>query len=55
MINKIIQGNEPAKYTNKKEVVKTLSQAVKNGENHEITNRHTETIIDILGKHRIFE
>lgn len=55
VINKIIQENEPAKYTNKIEVVKTLSEAVKNGENHEITNRHIKTINDMLGKHRIFE
>lgn len=55
VINKIIQENEPAKYTNKKEVVKTLSEAVKNGEKIEIKNGHIETINNMLGKHRIFE
>lgn len=55
VINKIIQENEPAKYTNKKEVVKTLSEAVKNGENLEIKKEHIKTINNMLGKHRIFE
>ena len=55
VIRKIINENEPAKYTNKREVVNILNSAVKNGEDKDVSNKHAENIKDMLGKHRIFD
>ena len=46
----IMKNNEPAQYTNKREVVSTLKEAVKNGESKEIQNQHIENINEMLGK-----
>ncbi|MGQ1908213.1 nuclease-related domain-containing protein [Marinifilum sp. RC60d5] len=51
----IRKENDPAPYTNKREVVNILKQAVKNGENIDIQEKHIEDINDILGKERIFD
>lgn len=55
VIKKIIKDNEPAQYTNKREVVRALKEAVKNGESSEIQTQHVENIKDMLGTDRIFE
>lgn len=51
----IMKNNEPAQYTNKREVVSTLKEAVKNGESKEIQNQHIENINEMLGKNRFFD
>jgi len=51
----IINNNESAQYASKNEVVRILKEAVTNGENKEIQNRHIDNINDMLGKDRIFE
>jgi len=50
-----MKNNEPAKYTDKKEVVQVFKEAVKNGESMETQNQHIENIEDMLGKKRIFD
>lgn len=55
VVKKIVRENEPAKYTNKREVVTVLTAAVKNGESKEISTRHINNTKDMLGKHRIFD
>jgi hypothetical protein len=55
VINEIIDNNEPANYTDKREVIKVLREAVKNGENAETEIQHIEKVQDMLGKDRIFE
>jgi len=54
-VMKTIMHNEPARYTNKNEVVKVLREAVQNGEEKEIQIQHIKNIKDMLGKDRIFE
>lgn len=51
----ILQENELANYTNKREVVEVLKYAVKTGESRQTQIRHVENIENMLGKHRIFE
>ena len=51
----ITKNNEPAEYTNKNEVVRTLKIAVHNGENVETQIRHIENINYMLGKDRIYD
>jgi hypothetical protein len=55
VIKIITKKNEPAKYTDKHEVVRVLKEAVQNGENAETQNKHIENIKDMLGKDRIFD
>jgi len=55
VINIITKKNEPAKYTDKHEVVRVLKEAVLNGENKETQNKHIENIKNMLGKERIFD
>jgi len=50
----IMKNNEPAKYTNKKEVVQVFKEAVNNGESMETQIQHIENIEDMMGKERIF-
>lgn len=52
---RIIQANEAAPYTDKYEVIRVLEEAVENGANRETELRHKETVIDLLGKHRVFD
>ncbi len=51
----IKKNNEIAPYTNKHEVLRVLQQAVLNGENLNIQEKHIEDINDIIGKHRVFD
>lgn len=50
----IRKNNEAAPYTDKKEIVRILKEAVKNGENISNQEQHIENINDMLGKDRIF-
>lgn len=51
----IRKNNKPAPYTDKKEVVRILNQAVKNGGDISNQEKHVENINDMLGKDRIFD
>ena len=51
----ILSGHEPANYTNKREVVDVLKEAVTNGESKEVQAQHAENIKDMLGRDRVFE
>ncbi|MBN2676209.1 MAG: NERD domain-containing protein [Alphaproteobacteria bacterium] len=46
---------EPAHYTNKREIVNVLRDAVTNGNNSEVELQHIKNIKDNLGKHRILK
>ncbi len=48
-------NNDPAPYTNKQEVVNVLIQAVLNGEDINVQEKHIEDIHEMVGKHRIFD
>ncbi|MDR1027240.1 MAG: NERD domain-containing protein [Rickettsiales bacterium] len=54
-INEIIENNKPANYTDKREVVRVLREAVKNGDNAETKDQHIENVRDMLGKDRVFD
>lgn len=51
----LMKNNEHAHYTNKYEIVQTLNEAVKNGEDKEVQIQHVKNIRDMLGKDRIFD
>lgn len=55
IINMIKNGYGPAPYTNKREVVTALQQAVDCGAILENQEKHFQDIRDMLGKNRIFE
>ena len=42
--NQILQNNQPAKYNNKWDIANLLKQAVMNGEDEEIREKHSENI-----------
>lgn len=50
IINSILENNPPACYTNKKEVVSILKEAVGNGNNPEIQTLHIQNIKRIINK-----
>ena len=52
---RIIQANEPAPYTDKHEVIRVLKEAVENGEHKETQIQHIENVVDMLGRHRVFD
>ncbi len=54
VFNKIIFENEPANYSNKRDVARVLKEAVKNGEKKEVQDRHVKNVKDMLGKDRVF-
>lgn len=55
VMNIIMKENEPVEYTNKKRVVKVLSESVKNGESEIIQKQHVKKIKDMLGEDRVFD
>ena len=54
VIEKILSENTPPNYSNKREIVNLLEQAVKNGENNEIVKQHAKKVKEMLGKERLF-
>ncbi|MBP1645108.1 MAG: hypothetical protein H6Q16_683 [Bacteroidetes bacterium] len=50
IINSILENNPPVSYTNKKEVVNILKEAVVNGNNPEIQIQHIQNIKRIINK-----
>jgi len=55
VVDNILNGNKPANYTDKQEIVRTLRKAVENGDNAETRILHAENVRDMLGQKRIFE
>jgi len=55
VVEKILSESSLANYSNKREIVNLLEQAVKNGENNEIVTRHSKNIKDMLGKERVYD
>lgn len=49
----IISENEPANYTDKHEIVRILKQAVLNGGDTNIQEKHITQIEDMIGKSRV--
>lgn len=54
VVEKILTEKEPANYSNKREIVNLFEQAVKNGENNDIINRHNNNIKEMLGEDRVY-
>lgn len=54
VVEKILSESTPAEYTNKREIVDLFEQAVKNGEDFQITEQHTKNINEMLGKERVY-
>ena len=52
--NEILENNQPAKYENKWEIVNLLKQAVKNGENLIIREKHIKNIEKLKARNRIY-
>lgn len=52
--NEILENNQPAKYENKWEIANLLKQAVKNGENSMIREKHIENIQKLKMKNRLY-
>lgn len=50
--NEILENNQPAKYENKWEIASLLKQAVKNGENSIIREKHIENIQKLKTRNR---
>jgi hypothetical protein len=55
VLEELIKNNELARYTNKNEIVRTLKEAVKNGEDKETQIQHIKNVREMLGKDRIFD
>lgn len=55
VLKEIKQNNGPAPYTNKREVINILLEAVHTGEHQKNHKQHSENIKDMIGKHRIFD
>jgi len=51
----LMKNKEPARYTNKTEIVRILNEAVKNGEDKQTQIQHIRNIREMLGKDRIFD
>ena len=54
IFNAILENNQPAKYENKWEIANLLKQAVKNGENSIIREKHIENIEKLKSRNRIY-
>ena len=52
--NEILENNQPAKYENKWEIASLLKQAVKNGENSIIREKHIENIQKLKTRNRFY-
>jgi uncharacterized protein YraI len=55
VMKNIMKNNEPVRYSNMNEMVRTLKEAVDNGENKENQFKHIENIEDMIGKNRLFD
>ena len=55
VLREIKENNEPARYKDKREVVRVLREAVEAGANTSNQERQIANIKDVVGKGRIFE
>jgi hypothetical protein len=55
VIDTIFNNNGIANFSDKWEVIRTLTDAVQNGDNEEIKIKHIENIKNMLGKDRIYD
>lgn len=55
VLNHIKNNNGAANYSDKKEVLRVLRQAVENGKSNLIQEKHVRNINDMLGKERVFD
>ena len=55
VLRKIRKNNKPAPYTDKREIIRILEKAVKNGNNVDKQQKHVENIKDMIGKDRIYK
>jgi len=49
LISDILKNSDPAQYTNKREVVNVLKEAVRNGDSPEIRNLHIAHVMNMIG------
>ena len=49
LISDILKNSDPAQYTNKREVVNVLKEAVRNGDSPEIRNMHIAHVMNMMG------
>lgn len=49
LISDILNNSDPAQYTNKREVVNVLKEAVRNGDSPEIRNMHIAHVMNMIG------
>lgn len=49
LISDILKNSDPTQYTNKREVVNVLKEAVRNGDSPEIRNMHIAHIMNMIG------
>lgn len=54
IFNEILENNQPAKYENKWEIANLLKQAVNNGENSLIREKHIENIEKLKARNRYY-
>jgi len=54
-LDKIVNENKPASYSNKSDVINILKEAVELGNNVEVINKHLNDIDDMLGTDRILK
>ena len=55
VLREIKENNEPARYKDKREVVRVLREAVEAGANTTNQERHIANITDVVGKGRMFD
>ncbi len=55
VLKHIKKNNEAAAYTNKREIVDLLAQAVRNGEHLDKQERHVQDVHELLGQDRVFK
>lgn len=55
IINLILKNNIQIKYSDIEGILNVLKESKKNGENYNIQKQHKDNIIDMLGKHRVFD
>jgi hypothetical protein len=51
----LMNTREPARYTNKFEIVRVLKDSVENGDNRETQLQHVQNIREMLGKNRTYD
>lgn len=55
VIDSITSNNQQAQYSNKREIIKVLEEAVENGRDLAIKAQHVDNIRNMLGRERVFD